>query len=142
MAMAPRSFDVRLMDVVSAEQRFDIELPYEWAKHDFIFRKKHYKGQLRLKGSIDLIVKTDTGIEIIDWKSGRSEDLSTGEPKAFESYCQDMQLAMYFMVARKFLNYDVEHVTIVFLNEGNAYSVSFDEDLVMKQIQVIYWYQP
>jgi len=138
LAMSPRSFDPRKMKVIATEQKYDVELPYPWAKYDFKFRGKHYQGQLKLKGSIDLIVETDNGIEIIDWKSGRSDDLATGEPKAFEDYADDIQLALYWMVARRYLNLDVQHITIVFMNESACYSVDFDDDLVMDRIQSIY----
>ena len=139
MAMQPRSFDPRKMNVVAVEKKFDIEVKEPWAKYDFTFRGKRYQGNLRLKGSIDLIVANDDGtVSIIDWKSGQSNDLNTGEKKTFESYQDDLQMALYYLVCRRHLGYDVRDATICFLNESICYSLYFDEDLVLEKIRSIF----
>jgi hypothetical protein len=138
MNMTPRSFDVRQMEVVATELKYDIEIKEPWATYDFTFKGKHHKGHLRLKGSIDLVISNNGRIEILDYKTGRSDNLNTGEPKTYEDYAEDIQLAMYSMVCSRYLGYDVECVTIVFLNEGIAYSIPFDDEMVMDRIKQIY----
>ena len=139
MQMQPRSFDVRKMDIVAVEQKFDVEIKEPWSGYDFVFRNKHYKGNLRLKGSIDLIVRNEDGtLSIIDWKSGRSEDMNTGEKKTMEDYQNDFQMAIYYMVTRKYLGMDVSDVTLCFLNEGQCYTLYFDEDLVLEGIKTVF----
>ena len=139
MSMSPRSFDPRLMDIVAVEQKFDVEIKEPWARYDFVFRGKRYSGQLRLKGSIDLIIRNDDGtMSIIDWKSGKSENMNTGEKKTYEDYAQDLQMAMYYMVTRRYLNMDVSDVTLCFLNERECYTLHFDEDMVLDKIKSIY----
>jgi len=139
MSMSPRSFDVRHMDVLRTELKFDVEIKEPWANYSFELRGKHHEGYLRLKGSIDLVIRNENGeLEIIDWKSGRSEDMSTGEPKTFESYCEDMQMALYSYVCRKYLGLDISYTTLVFLNEGQCFSVQFDDDLVEERIKTIW----
>jgi len=137
--MKPRSFDPRNMNVIAPELKFDIELPYDWAKYDFTFRGQHYQGQLRLKGSIDLVIQDDDfQIEILDWKTGSSDNLETGERKTYEDYCNDIQLQLYYLVARQFLGLDVKYITIVFLNENLSYSVAFEEEEILDRLKSIY----
>ena len=41
---------------------------------------KKLKGQLAIKGTIDLVTKlNDDTIEVVDWKTGRRMDWTTGE---------------------------------------------------------------
>ena len=139
MSMTPRPFDVRKMDVVATELKFDVVVLENWSKYDFTLKGKRYQGYLRLKGSIDLIVRNEDGtMSIIDWKSGKTEDMNTGQKKTFEDYCRDLQMAMYYTVTRRYLGYDVQDVTLCFLNEKEVYTLHFDEDLVMDKIQSIY----
>ena len=139
MSMEPRAFDVRKMDVVATELKFDVEIKEPWARYDFTLKGKRYQGNLRLKGSIDLIVRNEDGtLSIIDWKSGKTEDMNTGEKKTFEDYEQDLQMAMYYMVTRYYLGYDISDVTLCFLNEKEVYTLHFDEDLVLDRIRSIY----
>ena len=132
MAMEPRNFDVRQMSIVATEQKFDIELKEAWSKFDFKFKGKHYKGNLRLKGSIDLIVKgEDGGIELIDWKT-------SAEDKSYEEASLDLQLAMYYLVCKKYLGLDVRQVTVVYVNTGTCCSVVFDENFVLEKIRSVF----
>ena len=137
-SISPRSFDPRNAEIVATELKYDVEVDEEWAKYDFTFRNKRYKGNLRLRGSIDVIVKSEDGLEIWDYKTGVSDDLNTGKKKAYEDYSSDIQLALYYTVARKYLGLDVQGVTIVFINEKTCYTVCFDEDEVMANIRDIF----
>ncbi len=136
--MSPRSFDIRSMDVYAVEKRFNYVIPDEWARYDFIFRNKQHIGQLSIKGSIDLIIKgPDNKYEIIDWKSGSAINFSTGQEKSYDDYCNDIQLQLYYLAAKRVLGLDVSQVTIVYPNEkvvggryttGKSFSIVFEND--------------
>jgi len=62
-------YDPRKRDIFAAEQKFDIEIPYDWAKYKYELNGETVEGNLRIKGTIDLIldINTDT-VEVCDWK--------------------------------------------------------------------------
>jgi len=141
MAMQPRSFDVRNMNVFAIERKFDIEIKEDWAKYDFTFRNKHYQGHLRIKGSIDLVIEREDGsLEIIDWKSGNSLNLDTNEEKTYDDYYNDIQLQLYYWAIRKlYPEREISAVTIVFLNESKCFSITYDdENIITNRIRSIY----
>lgn len=128
--MSPRSFDVRKMNIYMAEPRFNIVFNEPWAGYDFTFRGKRYQGNLSLRGAIDVINYNEEigGYEIIDWKTGTSTNLNSGEKKTYDDYCEDLQLAIYYLAAKQYFNIDIKQVTIVFINESNSFSIVYDDE--------------
>lgn len=62
-------FDPRNKHIVCPEQQFDFEINKPWAKYSYDTPNGKIKGNLALKGTIDLITKVDDNfLEIVDWK--------------------------------------------------------------------------
>jgi len=122
--------DPRKLNVVDAEPFFDFELPHEWAKYDY--PEQGLKGSLGLKGTIDLISDMGDGVyEVIDWKTGRRLDWATGQTKDQHKLFSDAQLRLYhYAVKQMYPHVSTFLVTIMFVNDGGAYTVHFqDSDL-------------
>ncbi len=95
-------FDPRKRNIHHPEPHFDIPIEEEWAKFEYEIDGKMVKGQLAIKGTIDLVtlVNEDT-IEVIDWKSGRRMDWASGEVKDYSKLENDAQLLLYFYAISK-----------------------------------------
>ena len=126
-------FDPRNRNVVDAEPHFDFEIKEDWAKYDYKLKDgTKLKGNLAMKGTIDLITDVGGGVyEIIDWKTGRRIDWATGKEKTQAALMKDPQLRIYHYAAKQ-LYPDVESflVTIYFINDGGPFTVHLqDSDL-------------
>jgi hypothetical protein len=95
-------FDPRLREIYHPEAHFDIPIEEDWAKFEYEINGEMVKGQLAIKGTIDLttLVSHDT-IEVIDWKTGRRIDWNTGEVKDYKKLEDDAQLLLYFYAISK-----------------------------------------
>jgi hypothetical protein len=123
-------FDPRNKNILYPEQQFDILIDKPWAKYDY----GDLKGNLAIKGTIDLITKVnDDTLEIIDWKTGRRLNWATGEEKTQAKLENDPQLMIYFYAAQK-LYPEIKHciVTIYFINDGGPFSMTFDRSHIIK----------
>lgn len=123
-------FDPRSRDVVAPEPHFDIPIDEDWAK--FTYKMPHgkeVKGQLAIKGTIDLVTKVDDDtIEVIDWKTGRRLDWATGEEKTYEKLCSDPQLLLYnYAISKLFPEYKQAIMSIFFIKDGGPFSMCFDK---------------
>lgn len=113
-------FDCRRMNIVQAEQHFEL-----------IFDEK-----FEIKGTIDLITSPKEGIlEVIDLKSGSRVDWSSKNPqknpKTYTKLCRDIQLMMYYYAVRQL--YPEAHqvlVTIFWIRDGGPYTICFDNETV------------
>jgi hypothetical protein len=90
---------------------------------------KTVKGQLAIKGTIDLVTKVDDKtIEVIDWKTGRRLDWATGEEKTYEKLCSDPQLLLYnYAISKLFPEYEQAIMSIFFIKDGGPFSMCFDQ---------------
>jgi len=125
------SFDPRRREIVDIETRFDIPLPFDWAKYEYFIGDKHIKGQLHLKGTMDLTMKvSDDTLEILDYKSGQKLNWATNTPKTYESLHHDSQLLLYYYVARKL--YPDKHIimSIFYIRDGGPYSLCFSDEQI------------
>lgn len=63
-------FDPRKRKIIEAEPKFDIEIDKPWAKYNWNLPcGENISGNLRIKGTIDLITEPEDGIiEVVDWK--------------------------------------------------------------------------
>lgn len=95
-------FDPRFRNIYHTEAHFDIPIEEDWAKFEYKINGEIVKGQLAIKGTIDLttLVSDDT-IEVIDWKSGRRMDWATSEVKDYKKLENDAQLLLYFYAISK-----------------------------------------
>ncbi len=130
--------------VKEVEKHFDFELPFEWASYEYKIGKDIYKGQLSLKGTVDLIfdISPDT-IEVCDYKSGKTKnDWITGKPKDSENLRDDIQLCLYYYAIRACYP-EIKNVlmTLLFIRAGGPISVYFtDEDLprIEKRLELLF----
>ena len=95
-------FDPRKRNIHFPEPHFDIPIEEEWAKFEYEINGKKIKGQLAIKGTIDLVTKiNDDTIEVVDWKTGRRMDWATGEVKDYKKLENDAQLLLYYYAISK-----------------------------------------
>ena len=123
-------FDPRSRDIVAPEPHFDIPIEEDWAKFTYKMPDgKEVKGQLAIKGTIDLVTKVDDDtIEVIDWKTGRRLDWATGEEKTYEKLCSDPQLLLYnYAISKLFPEYKQAIMSIFFIKDGGPFSMCFDK---------------
>jgi hypothetical protein len=122
-------FDPRNRSIVAAEPHFDIPIEEDWAKYEYQMPDgKIVKGQLAIKGTIDLVTQTDEKvIEVIDWKTGKRLDWATGEEKTYEKLCSDPQLLLYnYAISKLFPDYEQAIMSIFFIKDGGPFSMCFD----------------
>lgn len=129
-------FDPRYRNIFYPEQHFDLPIEEEWAKFEYEHGGQKLTGQLAIKGTIDLmtLVNDDT-IEVIDWKTGRRMNWSTGEEKDFNKLSKDPQLMLYFYaISRLFPQYPNKIMSIFFCKNASGsydpkpFSMCFDDE--------------
>jgi hypothetical protein len=127
-------FDPRNREIVSSEGHFDITINRPWANYEYDSNGEIMKGQLGIKGTIDLIAKAnEETLEIIDLKTGRRLDWATGEEKTLDKLYDDPQLRIYhYAVHKMYPQYNYVIVTINFINDGGPFSVMFSKEDLLK----------
>jgi ATP-dependent helicase/DNAse subunit B len=124
-------FDPRNQDIFKPEQRFDIEIKEPWAKLDQTLPDgTKIDGYLKLKGTIDLLVKEDEKtLQVIDYKTGQRKNWATGEVKEYEYLDTDPQLLLYYYaLKRMYPEFETIIMTIYYVRDGGPYSFIFDEE--------------
>jgi len=121
-------FDPRNQKVFATELFFDIEIQENWAKYNYKVGKETIKGNLAIKGTVDLIIEQgENYYEILDYKTGKRINWATGEEKTLEKLQKDTQLLLYYY-ALKNMYPDAEFsVSIFYINDGGVFSMAFDE---------------
>lgn len=121
-------FDPRNRNIVAAEPHFDIPIEEDWAKYEYEIDGKLIKGQLAIKGTIDLVTEIADGtLEAVDWKTGKRLDWATGEEKDYEKLNKDPQLLLYnYALSKLFPQYDQSIMSIFFIKDGGPFSLCFD----------------
>jgi hypothetical protein len=120
LSYADGEYDPRNREIIAPERRVKIEIQEDWAV-------RSNGERYCLSGIIDLVTKTPTGYEIIDWKTGALKDWNTGKVKTYQDFYDDPQLRFYHYAATKI--YGEEHAykfTIFFVKENKAFTVPFD----------------
>lgn len=120
-------YDIRRRDIYMPEQNFEIEFKEDWAKYEYNINGKKIEGNLKVKGTIDLITQTKDCLEIVDWKTGQRKNWSTGEKKTFNKLQQDLQLKLYYWAVRKIIKQDAI-LTIFFIRDGGPTSIAFEDE--------------
>lgn len=128
-------FDPRNRNVYYPEPHFDIPIEEDWAKFEYEVNGEKVEGQLAIKGTIDLVtLLDDETIEVVDWKTGRRLNWTTGEEKDYDSLWSDPQLLLYFYAMSKmFPDFPNRIMSIFFCQDTEGkidpkpYSFCFDE---------------
>jgi ATP-dependent helicase/DNAse subunit B len=133
-------FDPRNRNIVQAEPHFDIPIEEDWATYEYKIDGKVIKGQLAIKGTIDLVTEIDKDtVEVIDWKTGRRLDWASGEEKTYAKLNSDPQLLLYnYAISKLFPNYKQSIMSIFFIKDGGPFSICFDsvdQQLFLKMLK-------
>lgn len=122
-------YDPRKRDIFAAEQKFDIEIPYDWAKYSYELRGEKIEGNLHIKGTIDLILDVNPStVEVCDWKTGASrKDWATGKQKEYADFQKDTQLMLYYYAIKKLYPDKNVIFTIFWVRDGGPFTLCFDE---------------
>lgn len=123
-------FDPRKRNIVATEPTFDILIEEDWAKYDYQLPDgNRAKGQLAIKGTVDLITEVDDSIiEVVDWKTGQRKNWATGEIKTYEKLLDDAQLLLYnYAISKLYPDYDQSIMSIFFTRDGGPFSMCFDK---------------
>jgi len=134
-------FDPRNRSIIDAEPHFDIPIDEDWAHYEYEINGEKIKGQLAIKGTIDLVTKIDDNtIEAVDWKTGKRLDWATGEEKTIEKLNSDPQLLLYnYALSKLYPNYKQSIMSIFFIKDGGPFSLCFDSsdhDRFLKMLKV------
>ena len=130
-------YDPRNRNIVEAEPHFDFQIPHDWAAYDY--PEYNLKGNLSLKGTIDLITDVGDGVyEVIDWKTGMRKDWATGKEYNQENLFNNPQLRLYHYACKN-LYPDVHTflITIYFINTGGPFTVHFQDSDIPKTEEMI-----
>lgn len=121
-------FDPLNRDIIAAEQFFDFEIQEPWAFYDFKIGENNFKGNLRVRGTIDLITQLDEKtLEIIDWKTGAYRTVFPTKQLKDQKYFEtDTQLQIYFWaISQLYPQYENVLITIYYINAGGPFTVMF-----------------
>ncbi|MFQ3578925.1 MAG: PD-(D/E)XK nuclease family protein [Bacteroidales bacterium] len=123
--------------IICPEQYFDIEIQKDWSYYEYNSPHGKISGYLRLKGTIDLIIRhSDDIYEIIDYKTGKRKDWVTGEEKTYDSLQNEPQFHIYHYVAHQIYPGKKFIFTVYYINDGGVYSMVIDskaEEMIKKR---------
>lgn len=126
------------LDIVQPEQFFEFEVQKPWAKYEYTIAGETISGYLKLRGTVDLIIRNEDGsYSSLDWKTGRRVDWGIGEwhnpkVKEYEDLEKDNQLLLYYYSLVNMLKtYDISSI-IYYLQDGGPYEFCFDESTYKK----------
>lgn len=131
-------FNPENQNISSVEEFFDFEIKKDWAKYEYEVNGETMTGYLRLRGTVDLIIKEDADFyHIQDYKTGRRWCWATDSVKTYEKLCKDKQLRLYYYALRnKYPERDF-FVSIYYINDykidgkmvpGGVYTMAFDDE--------------
>jgi hypothetical protein len=127
--------------IIQPEQYFDFQIDEPWAAYDYLLPDgNRLKGQLALKGTVDLIldVKSPEIIEYCDWKTGRRWDWARDREKTPKKLQEDPQLRLYhYALSRLYPQAKTIIMTIFFVADGGPYTMAFDKSDLDKTTSMI-----
>ena len=129
------AFDPRKRTIVEAEPHFDLTIDESWAAYNY----NGIKGQLGIKGTIDLVTELSPGVyEIVDWKTGRRLNWATGEQKTHAKLRDDFQLRLYHYASQMlYPNIEDIMITIFFINDGGPFTIHLSRADISKTLEMI-----
>lgn len=126
---ADHLYDVRKLELLAAEQQFDIEIKEDWAAYEYEYQGKTLTGHLCVKGTMDLTIKVaDDVYEVLDFKTGQRKNWATNKPKTYKDICEDAQLMLYFYALSHI--YPDIHImlTIFYTRNGGPFTIIFEPE--------------
>ncbi len=135
-------FDPRQKDIIEAEKFFDIELVKSWATYNYTLPDDTIlQGILRTRGTIDLIIQVDKNIyEVVDYKSGKKTDWSTGKQKTLQDIQNDIQPRMYHYVLSQLYPNKQIIITMLYINSGGPVTLYYDDQDLIKTEKMLQYY--
>lgn len=125
-------YDPLNLNIIQTEQFFDIEINEPWAKYEGIIKGKKIEGQLKIRGTMDLIVEvSEDTYELVDYKTGMMRsDFATGEVKDLKYLENDIQLLLYNIALNHL--WPTKHwiLTLFYIRAGGMFSVLGDEEML------------
>jgi len=131
MTMSQGMFNPLNRIVKWPEKYFDFTIEEPWARYSYKMADgSKIEGYLGLKGTVDLVCEMEDCpgvIELVDWKTGQRKDWATGKVKEWKDLRNDPQLRLYHYALSRVCPEATEIiVTIVFINDGGAYTLDFN----------------
>lgn len=117
--------------IIDVEKFFDIELKEDWAKYDFTVQGKRFEGHLKLRGTMDCIMKTNnTHFTYFDIKSGRTRwDWAKQKEKTYDEFRNDVQLRLYHYILNiLYPEVDYWTLTLYYSKVGEATAILFTKE--------------
>lgn len=120
--------DPRNQNIHITEQFFDIEIQQDWAKYDFILNGERIVGNLKIRGTIDLIIDEGNNyFHILDFKTGRRINWATFKEKTYEDLEYDTQLLLYYYAMKQLYPEKEFIVSIYYINAGGLFSYPYEQ---------------
>ncbi len=124
-------------EIVEPELFFDIEIQEPWAKYKQYspYEDKEIEGALRVRGTMDLIVKGHDGIlHYIDWKTGARLNWNVSPPteKTMEDFMKDPQLLLYYFALKTIYPDKEVQMTIHYLKDGGPFTLPYGDEEYQK----------
>ncbi len=124
-------YDPMKQKVVEPELFFDMEISEPWAHYqqDNPYTGKIETGNLRIRGTMDLITEGSDGIlHYIDWKTGRRWDWAKNKVKNLAELMDDDQLLLYYFALRNVYKNKEVQMTIHFLKDGGPFTLPYGDE--------------
>ena len=133
------AFDVRKRNIIDVEKFFNIEIKEDWAKYKYNYKGKNIEGNLRLKGTIDLIVDADGVIENLDWKTSSStKSWSKDRDRDYKDFYDDFQLRLYhYVISLLYPEYETVASTIFFLRLKKPITIALSKSDLPETLNII-----
>lgn len=119
------------LDIVAPEQFFDLPVEAEWAWYDYANPRggPRIQGQLRIRGTVDLLYRDDNGIIIYhDYKTGRQWDWAAQKRKDWASLMVDRQLLLYYHAVRRLYPDDDLLFSIDYVREDGVFFLPYGDE--------------
>ena len=115
-------------EVFEVERFFDFVIDEPWAKYSWKVGDKEFSGNLRIRGTMDLLLKFDDTLVYVDWKTGAKKCWKTNQEKTIELMDKDSQLSLYFYALRKLYPEFKYHVLTLYYTEHGPHPIPFDDE--------------
>lgn len=117
--------------IFGVEHFFEYEIKEDWAAYEFEVDGEIISGHLKVRGTMDLLLKPDADyLEYLDYKTSSRPmyDWATKKTKTLEELKYDNQLLLYYFSLRKLFP-DYKHIgmTLFFTRKG-PYPVIFGDE--------------
>lgn len=126
-------------NIISPELHFDMNINEEWAKYSYEVSGQTISGNLRIKGTLDLVTDESCGtMEYTDWKTGKMYDWARGKDKTPESLKDDFQLRLYhYALAHLYPDYHTFILTLYYMKHGGPHPTLFHDCDLPKTKEII-----